>query len=410
MTLFNAHTVEEALDILNNEIKGYLPKAEEIDLLSAYNRVLSEDIISSEDIPSFTRSAVDGFAVKAKDTYGASESLPSILRIVGEVRMGQEADIKLLQGETVKIPTGGMLPEGSDSVVMLEYTQYLDDQTLCIERPVAPGDNLIYKGEDIKNGDIVLKKGHTLRPQDLGVLAGLGISKVSVIKPPIVSIISTGDEVKPPGEVIGPGEVRDINTYAISGQTLKWGAIPRAFGIIRDDFHELKAAVEEALNLSDLVIISGGSSVGTRDHTVGVIEALGKPGLLVHGLPVKPGKPTILAATNGKPIIGLPGHPVSAMVIFELIVRPVISMMLQRPKEYGNKKIFAKIARNIASAAGRQDFIRVRIEKRGNELWAVPVLGKSGLISTMVESHGLAEIPPEKQGVSEGEMVEIELF
>ena len=172
MTLFNAHTVEEALDILNNEIKGYLPKAEEIDLLSAYNRVLSEDIISSEDIPSFTRSAVDGFAVKAKDTYGASESLPSILRIVGEVRMGQEADIKLLQGETVKIPTGGMLPEGSDSVVMLEYTQYLDDQTLCIERPVAPGDNLIYKGEDIKKSDIVLKKGHTLRPQDLGVLAG----------------------------------------------------------------------------------------------------------------------------------------------------------------------------------------------------------------------------------------------
>lgn len=410
MSLFNAKSVEEAVNLLKEQLKTYSSKVEEVDLVSAFNRVLAEDVVSSEDIPGFDRSTVDGFAVIARDTYGASEAMPAILTLAGEVRMGEETDIQLSRGMAVKIPTGGMLPQNADSVVMLEYTQSLDDITILVEKPVAPGDNVVEKGEDIKKKSVVLRKGHTLRPQDLGALAGIGIAKVKVLCPPRVAVISTGDEVRPPEAPLKPGEVRDINTYALCGQIKKWGGIPLAMGIIEDDFDSLYETVKSALKENDVVLISGGSSVGTRDHTVKVIEKLGKPGVLAHGLPVKPGKPTVLASVDGKPIIGLPGHPVSAMVIFELIVRPLLSMMLSRDISFGGIKVLARMARNIASAAGRQDFIRVKLERRQDELWALPILGKSGLISTMLESHGLAQIPPEKQGILEGEWVEVEMF
>jgi len=410
LPLFNARSVEDAVSLLKEQLKTYSPRVEEVDLISAFNRVLAEDVVSFENIPGFDRSTVDGFAVMARDTYGASEAMPAILTLAGEVRMGEETHIRLSRGMAVKIPTGGMLPQNADSVVMLEYTQFLDDNTLLIEKPVALGENVVEKGEDIKKNSVVLKKGHTLRPQDLGALAGIGIAKVKVFIPPRVGIISTGDEVRPPESPLKPGEVRDINTYALCGQVIKWGGNPIAMGIIEDNFDSLYDAVKSALEKSDVVLLSGGSSVGTRDHTVKVIEKLGKPGVLAHGLPVKPGKPTVLASVDGKPIIGLPGHPVSAMVIFELIVRPLLSMMLSRDINFGGIKVLARMSRNIASAAGRQDFIRVKLERRQDEIWAIPILGKSGLISTMVEFHGLAQIPPEKQGILEGEWVEVEMF
>lgn len=410
MPLFSAITVEQVKGLLKKHLEGFEHKIESVDLFSAYNRVLAEDIFSPEDIPGFNRSTVDGFAVKAGDTFGASEAMPALLTLVGEIGMGEQTNIRLSSGQAAKIPTGGMLPEGSDAVVMLEYTQLLDEVTLCAERPVAPGENVVARGEDMKKGDMVLSRGHTLRPQDLGALAALGIREVKVVKPPLISVISTGNEVKPPGESIRPGEVRDINTYSICGQVKKWGGMPLPLGIVKDDFQEIYDAVKSALGKSDAVILSGGSSVGTRDHTVKVIESLGKPGVLAHGLPVKPGKPTVVAVVDGRPIIGLPGHPVSAMVIFEIIARPMISMMLGRDEDFGGTKIFARMSRNMASAAGRQDYVRVKLERRGEELWAVPVLGKSGLISGMVESCGLAHIPPQKQGVAEGELVEVELY
>jgi len=410
LALFSAVTVEQVRDLLKRHLEGFKPGIEEANLFSAYNRVLAEDVVSPEDIPGFDRSTVDGFAVKAKDTFGAGESMPAILTLAGEIMMGEQTNITLSTGEAAKIPTGGMLPKGSDAVVMLEYTQLLDDTTLYAERPVAPGENVIARGEDINKGSMVLQRGHTLRPQDLGAMAALGIRKVKVVKPPVISVISTGDEVKPPEKSINPGEVRDINTYAICGEVAKWGGMPLPLGIVRDNFQDLYDAVKSALEKSHAVLLSGGSSVGTRDHTVRVIESLGRPGVLAHGLPVKPGKPTVVAVVDGKPIIGLPGHPVSAMVIFEIIVRPMISMMLGRSGDFGGTKIFARMSRNMASAAGRQDFIRVKLERRGQELWAVPILGKSGLISNLVESHGLANIPPEKQGVAEGELVEVELY
>jgi molybdopterin molybdotransferase len=410
LTLFNALNVEQAKLILKQHLTHHKRKFEEVNLFSAYNMVLAEDILSQEDVPGFSRSTVDGFAVKASDTFGATEALPAILTLTGEIKMGQKTCITIEQAKTAKIPTGGMLPEGSDSVVMLEYTQLLDENTVCIERPVAPGDNVVARGEDIKKGSILLKSGHTIRPQDLGALAGIGRSRVKVVKPPVVSVISTGDEIKNPDKDVAPGEVRDINTYAVCGLAAKWGAVPKPNGIVKDDFYLLQHAVKTSLCTSDIVLLSGGSSVGAKDHTVKVIDSLGKPGVLVHGLSVKPGKPTVIGVVDSKPIIGLPGHPVSAMIIFELIVRPLISMFLGRPENFGGTKIFARISRNISSAAGRQDFIRVRLEQRGGQIWAIPVLGKSGLISTMVESHGLAQIPPEKQGFAEGDIVEVELF
>jgi molybdopterin molybdotransferase len=408
--LFSAVTVEQAKSLLKTHLQGFEHKIESVDLFSAYNRVLAEDIFSPEDIPGFNRSTVDGFALKAGDTFGASEAMPALLTLVGEIAMGEKTNIKLSTGEAAKIPTGGMLPEGSDAVVMLEYAQLMDDTTLCVERPVTPGENVVAIGEDMKRGDIVLSRGHTLRPQDLGALAALGIREVKAVKPPVICVISTGNEVKPPGESIKPGEVRDINTYSICGQVIRWGGVPMPLGIVKDDFQKLYDAIKLALEKSDAVVLSGGSSVGTRDLTVKVIENLGKPGVLAHGLPVKPGKPTVVAVVDGKPVIGLPGHPVSAMVIFEIIVRPMISMMLGRDEDFGTTRILARMSRNVPSAAGRQDYIRVKLERRGEELWAVPVLGKSGLISGMVESCGLAHIPSQKQGVAEGELVEVELY
>ncbi|TYP54242.1 gephyrin-like molybdotransferase Glp [Thermosediminibacter litoriperuensis] len=410
MRLFDARTVRDALDALKKSLGNIPVKCEEVPLLPALNRVLAEDVYSSEDIPAFDRSTVDGYAVMARDTFGAGESIPALLKVVGEIRMGERPEVSLKPGQAMKISTGGMLPEGSDAVVMLEYTQQFDDGTLVIERPVAPGENVIFRGEDVKKGSLVLPKGHTLRPQDLAALAGIGRQKLKVAVPPVVAVISTGDEIRPPGEKIKPGEIRDMNTYSLAAQVQKWGGIPRPYGVVRDDFDELCKVMVEALANSDMVVLSGGSSVGTRDLTVKVIESLGEPGVVVHGLAVKPGKPTILGAVMGRPVVGLPGHPVSAMVIFELVVRPLIFAMLGRPANYGGIKVRARIARNIASAAGREDFIRVKLEERDGELWAKPILGKSGLISTMVESDGLARIPPEKLGVGEGEYIEVELY
>jgi molybdopterin molybdotransferase len=410
LALFNVLDVEQAKLILKRHLTDYERESEFVDLLAAYNRVLAEDIVSAEDVPGFSRSTVDGFAVKASDTFGASETLPAILTLAGEVKMGKRTEVVVEHGKAVKIPTGGMLPKGSDSVAMLEYTQLLGDNTLCIERPVAPKDNVVSKGDDIKKGSILLKRGHTIRPQDLGAIAGIGRSSVRVVKPPVVSVISTGDEIKDPAEEISPGEIRDTNTYALCGLVHKWGADAKPIGIIKDDFTELQAAVKTALNTSDIVLLSGGSSVGTKDHTLSVIESLGKPGVLAHGLAVKPGKPTVIGVVDSKPVIGLPGHPVSAMIIFELLVRPLISLFLGRPEDFGGTKILARISRNISSAAGRQDFIRVKLEKRNEELWAIPVLGKSGLLSTMVDSDGLAHIPSERQGFAKGDKVVVELF
>jgi len=408
--LFEVKSVEEAVKIVKENISDFQRDSEDVDLFDALGRVIYSDVIAMEDIPAFNRSTVDGYAVIAKDTFGASESIPSILEIVGEVRIGEKAKVKIFAGQTVKISTGGMLPENSDAVVMLEYTQPLDENTLLVEKPVAPFENVIKKGEDISKGETLFKRGHTLRAQDVGALAALGITKVKVYKRPRIGIISSGDEIKRPEEETKEGEIRDINTYTIFSAVKSLGAIGVSFGIVKDDFELIKKTLSDALKTCDAVIISGGSSVGTRDLTLKAVNSLGNPGVIFHGLSVKPGKPTIFAVVEKVPIIGLPGHPVSAMIIFELIARPLVNLLMGREEDYGAFKLYARCGKDISSAAGREDYVRVKLEKRENELWAIPILGKSGMISTMTQSDGLLRVPAERVGFSRGELAEVIVY
>lgn len=410
MVLFEVKSVKEAVNIIEENINITDKGFEEVDLFEAAGRVVYSEVQATEDVPAFNRSTVDGYAVIAKDTFGASEVVPAILEVIGEVRMGEKTELKISPGQAVRISTGGMLPENSDAVVMLEYTHPLDDKTLLIEKPVAPFENVIKKGEDIATGEVLFRKGHTLRTQDVGALAALGITRVKVFKKPKIGIISSGDEVKEPDEKVDIGEIRDVNTYTLFSALKALGAVGIPLGIVRDDFDQIKNTLKLALENCDAVIISGGSSVGTRDLTLKAINSLGEPGLIFHGLSVKPGKPAIFAAVKGIPILGLPGHPVSALVIFELIGRPLVNLLMGRDKDYGVYEILAKCDKDLSSAAGREDYIRVRLEKREDELWAIPVLGKSGMICTMSKSDGLLKIPPERVGISKGEMVEVILL
>lgn len=407
MELFNVLTVAQARELLQQHMR--LMTTEHLPILAALGRVLAADVKAKENVPGFSRATMDGYAVKAQDTFGASEGLPAYLDVVEEVQMGHSPTGQLKMGQAWSIPTGGMLPAGADAVVMVEYTEELDSKTIGITRPVAPGENVVRQGEDVPAGSVVLTAGHKIRPQDLGVLAATGITEVPVMTTLKVGIISTGDEVVPPDVVPQPGQIRDINSYTLYGLALQGGAAAKLYGIVKDDFASLKAVMATALAENDVVLVSGGSSVGARDVTAQVIVDLGKPGVLFHGINIKPGKPTIGAVVNGKAVFGLPGHPVSAMVAYQLLVDPLV-----RWGGYDNANqevsVKVKITRNMPSAAGREDFLRVRLHDEQGELYAEPILGKSGLISTMVKGHGLARIPEAKEGIEAGEYIEVKIF
>ncbi len=406
-------TVEEALDLLLKHTPSKKPDEININIEDSYGMIISKDIISPEDLPAFNRSTVDGFAVNSTDTFGATESLPSYLGIKAEILMGEEPEFKLKKGEVAKIATGGMLPEGTDSVVMFEHTQQVDDKMIEVVKPVAPGENVIKAGEDAKKDECVLKSGHRLRPQDIGALAGLGITDVWVYKKPRVSIISTGDEIVPADKPITPGQVRDINSYNLVGLILNAGGIPVKRGIFSDKYDIIRDIVEKSLKNSDMVLITGGSSVGTKDMAARVINDMGKPGVLFHGVSLKPGKPLIGGIVTDIPVFGLPGHPAAVNVCFEIFVKPVLENLSGLNEDRLDKEkrtVMAKIARNISSSPGREEHIGVALEKRNGEIWAVPILGKSGLITTLIKADGTAVIPLRKLGVQEGEIVEVRLF
>lgn len=408
--LFQVVTVSEAWSRLWPYIEQNKCETSKIPLVDALGRVIAADVFSPVAVPGFARSTIDGYAVKAKDTFGASESLPALITVTGEILMGKEAAQTMAPGEGLKISTGGMLPPGSDAAVMIEYTEELDSTTVTVLRPVAPGENVIQAGEDVQPGQLVLPKGWQLRPQDVGVLAGIGITELEVFNRPRVGIISTGDEIISPGLVPQPGQVRDINSYTLYGLVQECGGIGKLYPIIPDCFDQLRQQVEEALAENDLLIISGGSSVGTRDATARVMDALGDPGVLIHGVSVRPGKPTVLGMVGQKPIIGLPGHPVSAMVIFDLFIKPILRHYQGVRRGSPEAVVRARLSSNVASGPGREDFVRVLLEDRMGKLWAVPVLGKAGLITTMVKADGIFRIPLDKEGVMEGEYVNVRLF
>ncbi len=375
----------------------------------ALNRVLAEDVTAPHPLPPFARSVVDGYAVRAADLTGAREDVPVRLQLLGELRMGRPPDLNVGAGEAALIHTGGALPEGADAVVMVEYTRLAGSDDVQIERTVAAGENVIPSAADVETGDLVLPAGTRLRAQELGGLMALGVTQVTVARQPRVAVISTGDELVPPTQEPGMNQVRDINTTSVGALLRTHGAIPLPHGIVQDDADALYEAAEPALAEADALIITAGSSVSERDITVDIVERLGEPGVLVHGVSVKPGKPSILALCDGKPVFGLPGNPVSALNTIRLFVKPVLWRM-QGGVAPRAGHVEARLTGPIPGAGPREFFAPVRLEEREDGLWAAPVFGESNLIFTLVRGDGIVHVPIGVEALEEGFEVDVELL
>ena len=407
---FTTRTVAEAL-------AGFRPGRrtgpETVPLAEALRRVPAAPVTAPHPLPGFARSTVDGYAVRAADTYGASEGLPGYLDVTGAVRMGAAPDVTVTPGSAVAMPTGGAIPDGADAVVMIEYTAETlpgtgdGAGTIEVVRPVAPGDGIVRADEDVAAGSVLVPAGRPLRPQDLGMLAAAGVTSVTVHRKPVVTIFSTGDEVVPPDTAgLRPGQVRDATASALAALIADAGGAPVYAGIVSDDPGTLEKELRQALPSSDMVVISAGSSVGTRDETASAVASLGPPGIWCHGLAVKPGKPTLLAECSDVPVIGLPGNPRSALVVFRLVGMAVVRQVggcVSAPPEPSTR---ARLARNLASAAGRLDVIQVKLD----DGTAVPVFGLSALLSVLTEADGYIVIGEEATGLDAGTEVEVFLY
>lgn len=409
----NSITVEEAIGIVFSNLPEKEPLTAVIDIDESLGRICSQNIIAAEDLPSFARSTVDGCAVRAEDTFSATETMPAYLNLSEEIFMGREACFVLPKGTASKIPTGGMLPRGADAVVMFEHVQSVDETMIEVLKPVGPGENVIQRGEDLKNGDVVLNKGHRMRPQDIGACAGIGITKIIVYERPVVSIISTGDEIVPAAAAPGTGQVRDINSYLLKGMITETGCRPVRKGIFKDNYDDIRTVIEKSVHDSDMILVSGGTSVGTKDMIARIISDMGDPGVLFHGVSIKPGKPLIGGIIQGIPIFGLPGHPAAVSICFEIFILPLLDRLSGLCGKFPERRrpvLDARISRNISSTQGREEHIRVILEKRDDGLWAVPVNSKSGLISTLVKADGAIIIPLHRNGIEKGETVAVRLF
>ncbi|MBK9208338.1 MAG: molybdopterin molybdenumtransferase MoeA [Anaerolineales bacterium] len=424
-------------DQARDELLAHLPPptigSESVEVIHALGRFTASDVFAPHPLPDFPRTTVDGYAVRAKDTFGASDSLPAYLTLIGEVPMGDTPTFEISAGQCALIHTGGMLPKGADAAVMIEYTQIVrkgdldgrpdstettragtspapTESEIEIFKSVADGENVIRIGEDVAENQLVIPAGTQIRPAEIGGLMALGFTSINIAKKPRVGLISTGDEVINPNQAPRPGQVRDINSYTLGALVEKSGGEAIRYGIFSDQFSVLKEAAAQALSACDVLIITAGSSASTRDMTADVIRTLGEPGVLVHGINTRPGKPTILGVCNGKAVIGLPGNPVSALVNGYLFVVPVIEKLLgalPKPKA----TIMAKLTVNLPSQAGREDWWPVKLNQVESGKWnAEPIFGKSNLIFTLASADGLLRIHPDATGLSAGEMTEVVLI
>ncbi len=401
---FTTRTVAEAL-------AGFRPSrrtpAETIPLSHALCRVPVAPVTAPHALPGFARATVDGYAVRAADTYGVSEGLPGYLQVAGAVRMGTEPEVAVGPGTVVSMPTGGVLPPGADAVVMLEYTQEAMAGTIEVIRPVAPGDGIVRADEDAAPGAELVPPGRPLRAQDLGMLAAAGITSVTVHARPRVTVLSTGDEVVPPDTAqLRPGQVRDASAAALAAMVTEAGGDPALGGIVPDEPDALEAALSAALTAADLIVISAGSSVGARDETAGVVRRLGPPGIWCHGLAIRPGKPTLLADCGGVPVIGLPGNPRSALVVFRLLGIPLVRLVGGCTNPPAEPVVRARLARDLASAAGRLDVVQVQVR----DGVATPVFGLSALLSVLTAADGYVVVPEEATGLDAGAEVDVTLY
>jgi molybdenum cofactor synthesis domain-containing protein len=403
-------SLDEAKRILEQRFSPKPVGVERVSLSEAHNRVLAEDVVSPMDVPPFSRSTVDGYAVRAADTFGADEDRPIALKLCGSIRVGESPSVTVKKNATAEIVTGAPLPRGADAVVMLEYVVQRGD-TVLIHRAVSGGENVMEAGSDIHEGAVALRRGQTLSSREVGVLAALGLTKVDAYKKPRVAVISTGAEIVEPGKPLTPGKIYDINAYALSAAVTECGGEPVSWGIVPDEKGRLKATLREALDSADAVVTSGGVSVGPTDVVPQVLNALGEPSMIVCGIAVKPGKPTTIAIVNGKPVFSLPGHPTSSLLMFHLLVRPLILSMAERQEETP-VTVKAVASAKMFPARGRRTFVMVSLTRdKSGRLLASPVaLGLSGAITTLAGADGFVEIGESRQFIKAGEEVTVRLF
>ena len=400
--MLHVKTPEEVLALIETEF-AQVTGTELVSLSAAMGRVLAEDIAATEYVPDFDRSTVDGYAVRARDTFGCTDAIPAILPLQGEVFMGEGAEFQLNPEECVAVPTGGAIPRGADSVVMVEYTENYGDGTIGISKSVAPGQNMIFRGDDVYPGKVILQKGRVLSSQDIGALAAIGQVQVPVSRKLTVGILSTGDELVPPEVTPKAGQVRNVNGPMLEAMLGAFGVETINYGIVIDDEALLSATVTKAVGECDAVLLSGGSSVGVKDAACRIIESMGS--LLLHGIAIKPGKPTILGKAGCKPLVGLPGHPVAAYFITKLFVLPLLSRLMDRKQEIYTTT--AKVTESISANHGRAQYHCCRLERRNGELFAYPIRGKSGLITTLAGADGYFCIDRDCEGLPKGAEIQV---
>ena len=397
---------EEALRTVEREFGALRTGEEELPLDRAAGRVLARPVAAEEFVPGFDRSTVDGWAVRASDTFGCSDSLPALLSDAGQVRMGEGPPPPLAPGQGVKVPTGGAVPPGADAVVMVEHSEEYGDGTLGVLKPAAPGENLIYRGDDVRPGQEVLPAGRRLTPADVGALAAMGAAAVWVRRKPVVGILSTGDELVPCGQVPGPGQVRDVNAPMLAAAVAEWGGECLPPELLPDREELLEEAVARLAPRCDVLLLSGGSSVGEKDAAARVLGRLGE--ILFHGIAMKPGKPTLLARVGSKPVLGLPGHPVAAFFVAHLLLRPLMAGLTGRALR--ELRVPARLTAPVPANHGRAQYAGVFLTREGDGLAARPVHTKSGLITSLAGSDGYLCVPRDCEGFSAGQQVEIAVY
>jgi len=403
-------SLDDAKRILQERFSAEPIGKEHVPLSEACEHVLAKDVIAHIDVPPFNRATVDGYAVKAKDTFGADETNPITLKIRGRINVGESPQTIVENGSAAEIATGAPMPQGADAVTMFEHTTR-KDANVILYRPVSKGENVMKTGSDIKKGDTILKKGQTLSSCEIGVLAALGLARVGVYKRPKVAIISTGAEIVEPGKILLSGKIYDVNAYTLSAAVLECGGQPLNLGIVPDEVDKLEVAIRKALDSSDIVITSGGVSAGPRDIVPEIIDSLGEPGIIISGIAVKPGKPTNIAIVDKKLIFPLPGHPTSSLLMFHILVRPIISKMAGKTGETF-QLIEAIAEEKMFSEKGRRTFIMVSLShnKTGRVLASPVPSGLSGAITTLTKADGFIEVPENQQFINAGEDVKVYLL
>lgn len=408
MELLHTDTLEEAREKLKSETEDFKLRERRVTCEASLGCICAEDIIAGENVPPFRRSTVDGYAVIAGDSYGAGDSNPIFFRVAGQVNIEERVSIGVNSGEAVQMQTGSMIPDRATAVLMVEYTESYAADKIVAYKAVSEGENIIQIGEDIKKGTCLIRKGRKINSRDIGMMAALGISKVNVYVPMILTIISTGDELVDIWESLSASKIRDINSYALAAEAVENGWVIRRQIRIADNKEKIFEAVSEAVGESDIILLSGGSSKGNKDYTKTVLEKITR-NVFTHGISIKPGKPTILSVEQEHKVIivGLPGHPMAALLMFRLLIVDwyMSKAGISRPKPY-----FAVMQENVSSNQGRATCLPVKLVCGEADYNAVPVYAKSGSISPLSKTDGYVMIPRNKEGLKKGERVRVEVW